>query len=114
MATNTNKNAKIREAEQLVDEAAAQLELARQALRRASCNLDMKQPECEVITFKLQHDRGGRTYSYAALNTGGRWFTTGSTCPKGGYRWGELVEIINEAHALVGTVERYNSYDLPF
>lgn len=111
MATNDSK---IREAQRRIDDATQALNEAREALRKASVHLDVAQPECQVITFKLRHDRGGKEYSYAALNTGGRWFTTGSTCPKNGYRWSELLELINGADALIGGVAQYNKYDLPF
>src|SRR5689334_12834355 len=36
-----------------------------------------------VIKFKKKFDNGDREYSYAALNVGGRWYTTGATHPQG-------------------------------
>lgn len=47
-----------------------------------------------TIRFTVQHDEGGTRYGYAALRVGTRWFTTGSTCPKSGHTWGQLLDLI--------------------
>lgn len=47
-----------------------------------------------TLRFARRHERGGKTYMYAAVNASGRWFTTGSTCPRHGYSWAELVDEI--------------------
>lgn len=43
-----------------------------------------------VIAFRVRFNEGQRFYSYAALRSGGRWFTTGPNSPKS-YTWTELV-----------------------
>lgn len=43
-----------------------------------------------VVKFNVQHELRGTNYSYAAIRAGARWFTTGSTCPRAGYSWGQL------------------------
>lgn len=52
----------------------------------------------EIVWFSLKF--GGpdsKTYAYAARRAGGRWYTTGSTCPPAGYTWAGLVRVMREA-----------------
>lgn len=53
-------------------------------------------PDGTVIKFSLQLENfhGTVTYDYAALKVGGRWFTTGRTCPPAGYSPEALVDIL--------------------
>lgn len=53
-------------------------------------------PKGYVIKFRLRFWGGDVVYSYAALRVGDRWFTTGATCPPGGYRWRELCAFVDE------------------
>lgn len=49
-----------------------------------------------TLTFTKRFDRYGKVYAYAAHRVGSRWYTTGSSCPAGGYSWHELVDFIRD------------------
>lgn len=88
------------------NQAATHLRDARHNLKAAQNQLELieveaRNPEPEVgsvVAFTLTHEEGGNAYSYAAIRVGHRWFTTGATCPSGGYSWGALLEFIGSAH----------------
>lgn len=55
-----------------------------------------------IITFQRYLGQRRQRYEYAALRTGGRWYTTGSTCPTSGFDWPGLHEFIaNDGQAAV-------------
>lgn len=63
------------------------------------------EPRHDFITFTLQFERYGKSYRYAAVRADNRWFTTGSTCPKKGYSWAELVALREEAFYATSVAE---------
>jgi hypothetical protein len=68
-------------------QAIRQRELDNLALARQR-DLDLEPVE-GLITF--ERNLGGKVYRYAAIKSGARWFTTGSTCRRDGYSWSELL-----------------------
>lgn len=89
----------LREAARLAEQHAA-------ALRRDGV-IDEPEEDGAVVRFALRMKIGrGQSfvYEYAARRVNGKWFTTGSTCPRDGYRWESLWRWIND-HELVGPFE---------
>lgn len=52
--------------------------------------------EGSVIRFSGRYSTGPRVYHYAAIRAGGRWYTTGSSCPRQGHSWKSLLRLIND------------------
>lgn len=73
-----------------------------QAQRRAA-RYPAEPEVADLITFSRElsnrYEGGDATtvYHYAARKIGGRWYTTGSTCPARGYTWANLVEQIRNS-----------------
>lgn len=63
-----------------------------------------------VIRFTILPRLGGNSYHYAAVLAGGRWYTTGSSCPRDGYTWEQLVDFIRSGYATIGPVILMNDY----
>lgn len=112
----TPEQHRIEVARKKVQQAQAALEEANEELTKALKPYPKEPGEGCILKFAMQHDIGGTTYKYAALRVGRRWYTTGSSCPGGGYAWKELVDFIRSgwshttnplvisSHALSGDV----------
>ena len=55
------------------------------------------QADGAVIAFKVRFSKRGVNYDYAALRSGGLWYTTGPKSPKG-FTWQELISWLDGAH----------------
>lgn len=96
---NTPMTNTLRAARDKVETAESRLVKARAKLaelRAAAEPLDAR----AVIRFSVRFEARGTRYDYAAIRTGsGRWFTTGSTCPRSGYSWSQLLAFIEGERA---------------
>lgn len=96
-----------REAILAAEQSASDLEEAARVARRRAKELRregyIEEPEDGgVLRFAVQF--GAITYNYAAIRTGGKWYTTGAGCPKDGYGWEALFRFIDRGE-LIGMVE---------
>lgn len=69
-------------------------------------------PIGSVIKFDLRFPEGptDTTYTYVAFHSpahGGRWYTTGATCPPFGWTWAQLCGFVDR-HQLVGMPLAWN------
>lgn len=58
------------------------------------------EPNTGLIIFRKRYSAGGVIYGYAALKSGSKWFTTGSTCPPRGFTWDDLLDFIEKDNTL--------------
>jgi hypothetical protein len=58
------------------------------------------------FTLRLSKNDGStKLYRYAAIKaTTDRWYTTGATCPTGGWAWRNLIDFIRSADSIEGKV----------
>jgi hypothetical protein len=89
---------RVRLAQAAVMRARTQLEEAQKQLDRALINYPDQPEDGAVLKFALQFESWGPMYRYAALRVNGRWYTTGHSCPDGGYSWRELIDFIRGAY----------------
>lgn len=73
-----------------------------QELKQAQATLEElktpPQPLGDMVRFSIQYEYYGKRYEYLAIKVGGRWFTTGATCPKLGYTWKQLLDLSKDAY----------------
>ena len=86
----TKKRQRLAKVQREVANAERKLEAARASL--------LPTKEGTIVEFALSFVGSFKSYRYAAVLVGGRWFTTGSTCPTRGYSPRELVELVRSAH----------------
>ena len=61
-------------------------------LQRRRALLPTEPGDGRIVRFTLR--MGARSYLYAAIHAGNRWWRTGATCPANGETWAELIEFI--------------------
>lgn len=94
-----SNNTLISDAEAQVARAIADLERAQANLAKAKTPSYPDEPSRHaVIAFTLTFEQGEKSYEFAARRVGDAWYTTGSTCPRGGYTWKALIDWMREAH----------------
>lgn len=86
----------ITSAQDRVNELAAELAAAQRELEKARA-LPIEPGEGEVVRFSLRYRMGENSYSYAAIKSGGLWYTT-SKSRKEPMTWEKLVSWVHAAY----------------
>jgi hypothetical protein len=83
------------EALEALDTAEVNEARAKEAVREARHQLRLAREHHQPgIGAVIKFSRGD--YDYAAIRaSNGSWYTTGSTCPRNGYTWAELIRVIS-------------------
>lgn len=95
----------IADAERQLEQSMTAMERARDAVTQAQLRLqEARRPaptepdqDGAVIRFDLTFVGNTKVYNFAALRVGGRWFTTGASCPPAGFTWQALVNWLRSA-----------------